>query len=375
MNLLILLLVPAPLIAKDGSARSCYPDPRRGAPSSGSSNATRTPCAARGADRGRQPRRTLRRQPGYRIPPDGLALPEIRLEPRRGGRARGRRPGLGARHARQGDRRALGKLTPQGFDSTLGPRVVEPAIRADEPAFDPFWDAAQARQASSSPTAPREAEPTHDTSSRGGWSGPRGGGTPSDSTRPRRRAGLPALPGGRAGAAVTGRPERTSPGGHRRTRDRPPALAGAPPRAEAAGAPGHGCRAAPRPTVESASPVPTRSPDGTGSCSRRARAGRRPAHLRRRRVRRGAGRAARRGGVPAAGGRGGRAGWRAHPGAAARETRSPGCSPWCRTSTRTGPRCASTRRRPPLGIDARSDRARPLRALHVRAAGRATPTT
>ena len=85
-------------------------------------------------------------EPGYRVRPEAFALPEIHLEPDEAAVV-----GLAARvweHARLADATAdaLRKLTAAGLPvdpSALD--LVEPRLRAEEPAFDVFWEAVQER--------------------------------------------------------------------------------------------------------------------------------------------------------------------------------------------------------------------------------------
>ena len=87
-------------------------------------------------------------EPGYRISPDDFALPEIRLEADEAAVV-----GLATRvweHARLAEATtdAVRKLTAAGVEVDLSALdLVEPRLSADEPAFDVFWDATQARQA------------------------------------------------------------------------------------------------------------------------------------------------------------------------------------------------------------------------------------
>jgi len=86
--------------------------------------------------------------PGYRISPDDFALPDIRLAADEAAVV-----GLATRvweHARLAEATtdAVRKLTAAGVEVDVSALdLVEPRLSADEPAFDVFWDATQARQA------------------------------------------------------------------------------------------------------------------------------------------------------------------------------------------------------------------------------------
>ena len=87
-------------------------------------------------------------EPGYRISPDDFALPDIRLAADEAAVV-----GLATRvweHARLAEATtdAVRKLTAAGVEVDVSALdLVEPRLSADEPAFDVFWDATQARQA------------------------------------------------------------------------------------------------------------------------------------------------------------------------------------------------------------------------------------
>src|SRR3954464_5299542 len=87
-------------------------------------------------------------EPGYRIPPDRFALPDISLTADEAAVV-----GLATRvwqHARlaEATTEAVRKLTALGVDVDVSALdLVEPRLSADEPSFDVFWDATQARQA------------------------------------------------------------------------------------------------------------------------------------------------------------------------------------------------------------------------------------
>ena len=85
-------------------------------------------------------------EPGYRIRPDRFALPEITLEPDEAAVI-----GVATRvweHARlaEATAEAVRKLTAAGLPLDVSALdLVEPRLRADEPAFDVFWEATQER--------------------------------------------------------------------------------------------------------------------------------------------------------------------------------------------------------------------------------------
>lgn len=87
-------------------------------------------------------------EPGYRIRPDRFALPPVSLEPDEAAVV-----GLATRvweHAKlaEATSEAVRKLTAQGLEVDLGAlEIAEPRLSADEPVFDVFWEAVQARQA------------------------------------------------------------------------------------------------------------------------------------------------------------------------------------------------------------------------------------
>jgi proteasome accessory factor B len=87
-------------------------------------------------------------EPGYRLSPDEFALPDIRLAADEAAVV-----GLATRvweHARLAEATtdAVRKLTAAGVEVDVSALdLEEPRLTADEPAFDVFWDATQARQA------------------------------------------------------------------------------------------------------------------------------------------------------------------------------------------------------------------------------------
>ena len=87
-------------------------------------------------------------EPGYRIRPDELALPDIALEPDEAAVI-----GLATKvwqHAKLAEATtdAVNKLTAWGLPLDLANLdIAEPRLTADEPSFEVFWEAAQERQA------------------------------------------------------------------------------------------------------------------------------------------------------------------------------------------------------------------------------------
>jgi proteasome accessory factor B len=85
-------------------------------------------------------------EPGYRIPPDQFALPDISLTADEAAVV-----GLATRvwqHARlaEATTEAVRKLTALGVDVDVSALdIVEPRLSADEPSFDVFWEATQER--------------------------------------------------------------------------------------------------------------------------------------------------------------------------------------------------------------------------------------
>ncbi|MFL6002776.1 MAG: helix-turn-helix transcriptional regulator [Nocardioides sp.] len=85
-------------------------------------------------------------EPGYRVPPDQFALPDIALEPDEAAVI-----GLATRvwgHARlaEATTEAVRKLTAFGLPVDVSALdIVEPRLVAEEPSFDVFWEASQER--------------------------------------------------------------------------------------------------------------------------------------------------------------------------------------------------------------------------------------
>ena len=168
-------------------------------------------------------------EPGYRVRPDRLALPDIALSPDEAAVI-----GLATRvwqHARLADAttEAVRKLTALGVEideSALD--IAEPRLSADEPSFDVFWEATQERSAVEfdyrRPGAPRR-HPASPAVGRRALLRSLVRRRPRH--RPRAGAGLPALPGRGRGppygrTRVVRRAAR-----HRRPRDRRTARAAA----------------------------------------------------------------------------------------------------------------------------------------------------
>ena len=150
-------------------------------------------------------------EPGYRIRPDEFALPDISLDRRRGRGRRPGHPGLAARPARRGHHRG-GAQAHRGRASrstSAALDIVEPRLSADEPAFDVVLGGHPGAHAGRASTtgAPATTEPDDPAP-------PAVGRRPllrplvrrRARHRPRRGAGLPALPGRRATARRTARP-------------------------------------------------------------------------------------------------------------------------------------------------------------------------
>ena len=287
-------------------------------------------------------------EPGYRVRADEFALPEISLESDEASVV-----ALATKvweHARLAEATtdAVSKLSAAGLALDLGALdIAQPRLSADEPAFDVFWEATVARRAGHlrlpAPRVRRTAHPPPPAVGRRPLLGPLVRRRPRH--RPRRGAGLPALPRRRPGQGGRQPGRLRDPTRHRRPRGRPPARTdravrggrrpgpsrrrGRPPargrphrarrrrprRRDAVG-PAPSCPAAPRPTSCSPS-APTCTSSSRRPCATRSSRGCAPPperwHDRRRR--------------------------RARP-----ATRSVGCSGWCPTST-AGSRCRSTRQR------------------------------
>ncbi len=148
LNLLIMLLVQRHYVSKDRIRAILYPD-------------SRPDAFEKMFERDKEELRSLGvpievgsidplfdDEPGYRISPDQFALPDVRLTADEAAVV-----GLATRvweHARLAEATtvAVRKLTAAGVEVDVSALdLVEPRLSADEPAFDVFWDATQARQA------------------------------------------------------------------------------------------------------------------------------------------------------------------------------------------------------------------------------------
>jgi proteasome accessory factor B len=146
LNLLIMLLVQRNYVSKDRIREFLYPD-------------ASTEAFEKMFERDKEELRSLGvpievgnmdayfdDEPGYRVRPDRLALPDIALTPDEAAVI-----GLATRvwqHARLADAttEAVRKLTALGVEvdeSALD--IAEPRLSADEPSFDVFWEATQER--------------------------------------------------------------------------------------------------------------------------------------------------------------------------------------------------------------------------------------
>ena len=147
LNLLIMLLVQRHYVSKDRIRAILYPD-------------SRPDAFEKMFERDKEELRSLGvpievgsidplfdDEPGYRISPDQFALPDVRLTADEAAVV-----GLATRvweHARLAEATtdAVRKLTAAGVEVDVSALdLVEPRLSADEPAFDVFWDATQARQ-------------------------------------------------------------------------------------------------------------------------------------------------------------------------------------------------------------------------------------
>jgi proteasome accessory factor B len=147
LNLLIMLLVQRHYVSKERIRTILYPD-------------SRPDAFEKMFERDKEELRSLGvpievgsidplfdDEPGYRISPNDFALPDVRLTADEAAVV-----GLATRvweHARLAEATtdAVRKLTAAGVEVDVSALdLVEPRLSADEPAFDVFWDAAQARQ-------------------------------------------------------------------------------------------------------------------------------------------------------------------------------------------------------------------------------------
>ncbi len=211
--------------------------------------------------------RAFEDEPGYRIERSAFELPDIDLAPEEAAVI-----GLAARvwqHAglAAATSDALVKLKAAGVTvDRTALDVVQPQLTAEEPAFEPFWDATRTRtpvtfdyrSSSATHVTSRHLQPWGVVSSRGRWYVT---GHDSDRGGPRR---LPALPG--AGRGPPRRPGRLL---RRARRDRParrdavPGPSAGGPDGDGAGAPPRG----PRPATPRRSPCRrTASPTAGNGC-------------------------------------------------------------------------------------------------------------
>jgi proteasome accessory factor B len=147
LNLLIMLLVQRHYVSKERIRAILYPD-------------SRPDAFEKMFERDKEELRSLGvpievgsidplfdDEPGYRISPNDFALPDVRLTADEAAVV-----GLATRvweHARLAEATtdAVRKLTAAGVEVDVSALdLVEPRLSADEPAFDVFWDATQARQ-------------------------------------------------------------------------------------------------------------------------------------------------------------------------------------------------------------------------------------
>ncbi|CAA9372685.1 MAG: FIG005453: Putative DeoR-family transcriptional regulator [uncultured Nocardioides sp.] len=152
MNLHIMLLGATRFVSKDAIRRACYPEHPH--------DAAGDEAFERAFERDKDALRAIGAvievgnadayfddEVGYRIPTEQTSLPEVRLEADEAAVL-----GVAAQVWEQATlakatSRALAKLKGQGVEidpSRL--EVIAPAIRADEPAFEPLWDAVQRRR-------------------------------------------------------------------------------------------------------------------------------------------------------------------------------------------------------------------------------------
>ena len=184
MNLHIMLLGARRFATKDAIRRACYPDH----PYTEAGNE----AFERAFERDKDSLRALGAyievgssdplfddEVGYRIPTEQTSLPELRFEADEAAAL-----GIAAQVWEQATlaratTRALAKLKADGVDidpSRLD--VLAPAIRADEPAFEPLWDAIEKRRVVTFDyQRTTETAPTAAASSRGAWSARPAAGT------------------------------------------------------------------------------------------------------------------------------------------------------------------------------------------------------
>ena len=211
LNLLIMLLVQRHYVSKERIRAILYPD-------------SRPDAFEKMFERDKEELRSLGvpievgsidplfdDEPGYRISPDEFALPDVRLAADEAAVV-----GLATRvweHARLAEATtdAVRKLTAAGVEVDVSALdLVEPRLSADEPAFDVFWDATQARQAVEfdyqRPGYPGSRGSSSAISSRGAWSATPGAGTSWGSTPTAARSGSSGSPGSSATPGASVRP-------------------------------------------------------------------------------------------------------------------------------------------------------------------------
>ena len=351
LNLLIMLLVQRHYVAKDRIRAILYPD-------------SSDDAFEKMFERDKEELRSLGvpievgnmdayfdDEPGYRIRPDEFALPDITLEADEAAVI-----GLATRvweHARlaEATTEAVRKLTALGVPLDVSALdIAEPRLTADEPSFDVFWEATQERtpvefeyrRSGQTAVATRHLQPWGVVRYSGRWYAV---GLDTDRGEERvfrlsrvqgeaRRAGRPGSYDVPPGTDVRATARRLAPAP---TTERAVVLVRA------------GAGLALRRNAESVETGVTGPDDRTAwdrvVVSRSGLgAGRRAARLRRRRLRRGAGRAARdrRRAAPGRRGRGSR--MSPDPPRAPPRTRWPGCSRWCRSCTPAGRSGSRTRR-------------------------------
>ena len=160
--------------------------------------------------------RAFEDEPGYRIERSAFELPDIDLAPEEAAVI-----GLAARvwqHAglAAATSDALVKLKAAGVTvDRAALDVVQPQLTAEEPAFEPLWDATRTRTpgAVRLPHAPRPRSPRPGTCSPGAWCPTAAAGTSSATTPTAASPGSSGSPGCRARSRPTARraPSRSRP--------------------------------------------------------------------------------------------------------------------------------------------------------------------
>ena len=316
--------------------------------------------------------RAFEDEPGYRIERSAFELPEIDLGARGGGGDRARGPGLAARRAGRRDLRRAGQAEGRRGRPSTAPRSTScsPQLTAEEPAFEPLWDATRTRTpvrfGYRTLLGRRSRRPG--TCSPGAWCPTAAAGTSSATTPTAASPGSSGSPGCRATSAPTARAGsfEVPPGTDLRALTALAGPAAGRPHRPGAGPPRR--RARPAPARPSARADGADVPDGLGAARgdvrRDRRVRRRGAGVRRRRGRaeRAAGRARVRR-TTAARGRG-RGGGRASMSRRTRPGR-PGCWRWCPTS-RPAARSSLEQAAADFGVQPGADRQGPQRAVVLR---------